>query len=109
MDIQAALGLKQLEKVEAYWTRRQEIWARYMDALADLPLTLPAPVEENTRHGHHLFTILVDEQKTGVSRDSFLSRMTSQKIGVAMPMFASTVKMESMGFPRRTAVMMPKS
>lgn len=84
MDIQAALGLKQLEKVEAYWTRRQEIWARYMEALADLPLTLPAPVEENTRHGHHLFTILVDEQKTGVSRDSFLSRMTSQKIGVGV-------------------------
>jgi dTDP-4-amino-4,6-dideoxygalactose transaminase len=84
MDIQAALGLRQLEKVETYWIRRQEIWARYMDALADLPLTLPAPVEENTRHGYHLFTILVDEQKTGISRDSFLDRMTKRKIGVGV-------------------------
>ena len=36
MDIQAALGLRQLES-RNYWIRRQEIWARYMDALADLP------------------------------------------------------------------------
>lgn len=83
-DMQAALGLGQLKKVAAYWERRREIWERYMDALSPLPLTLPAPVEENTRHGHHLFTILVEESRTGISRDSFLGRMTGQKIGVGV-------------------------
>src|ERR1041385_2731252 len=53
MDLQAALGIHQLRRVEANWRRREEVWARYMEALADLPITLPAPVEANTRHAFH--------------------------------------------------------
>lgn len=84
MDLQASLGLRQLEKVERYWLRRQEIWARYMTELADLPLTLPAPVEEGTRHAYHLFSVLVDGQRAGITRDAFLTAMTGQKIGVGV-------------------------
>ena len=84
MDLQAALGLRQLEKVEKYWQRRQEVWQCYMDALADLPLTLPAPVEPKTRHAFHLFTIMVDQARCGISRDAFLSAMTAHKIGVGV-------------------------
>lgn len=84
MDLQAALGLRQLEKVEQYWLRRQEIWEQYLRDLADLPLTLPAPVEPGTRHGYHLFSILIDEARCGISRDAFLSAMTVRKIGVGV-------------------------
>jgi dTDP-4-amino-4,6-dideoxygalactose transaminase len=84
MDLQASLGLRQLDKVEAYWRRRAEIWERYMTELADLPLTLPAPVEENTRHAFHLFSVMVDEKEAGISRDAFLSAMTREKIGVGV-------------------------
>lgn len=84
MDLQASLGLRQLDKVEQYWRRREEIWARYMDALADLPLTLPSPVEANTRHAYHLFSVMVDEKRTGISRDAFLTAMTKEKIGVGV-------------------------
>ena len=84
MDLQASLGLRQLDKVEPYWRRRGEIWARYMEALADLPLTLPAPVEEDTRHAYHLYSLMVDEKRAGISRDSFLTAMTALKIGVGV-------------------------
>jgi len=84
MDLQASLGLRQLDKVEPYWRRRGEIWARYMEALADLPLTLPAPVEEDTRHAYHLYSVMVDEKRAGISRDSFLTAMTALKIGVGV-------------------------
>ena len=84
MDLQASLGLRQLDKAEPYWRRRGEIWARYMEALADLPLTLPAPVEEDTRHAYHLYSVMVDEKRTGISRDSFLTAMTALKIGVGV-------------------------
>ena len=84
MDLQASLGLRQLEKVERFWLRRQEIWARYMTELADLPLTLPAPVEEGTRHAYHLFSVLVDGKRAGITRDAFLTAMTGQKIGVGV-------------------------
>ncbi len=84
MDLQASLGIRQLEKVERYWRRRGEIWARYMDALSDLPLTLSAPVEEGTRHAYHLYSVMVDEERAGISRDAFLTAMTQQKIGVGV-------------------------
>src|SRR5690606_10933377 len=38
MDLQAAIGLHQLARVEASWQRREQIWHRYNEALADLPL-----------------------------------------------------------------------
>ena len=84
MDLQAAIGIHQLKRVEPYWRRRSEIWQRYMEAFADLPVGLPAPVEANTRHAYHLFTLLVDRDSAGVARDEFLDRMTAVGIGVGV-------------------------
>jgi dTDP-4-amino-4,6-dideoxygalactose transaminase len=84
MDLQAAIGIHQLQRVESYWRRRQEIWKRYNDAFADLPITLPKDPEPNTRHAHHLYTILVEETKTGISRDAFLDAMSNENIGVGV-------------------------
>jgi dTDP-4-amino-4,6-dideoxygalactose transaminase len=84
MDMQAALGIHQLKRVAAYGQRRAVIWQRYMDALAHLPVGLPAPVEADTRHAYHLFNILIDKDKTGISRNHFLDRMTAEGIGVGV-------------------------
>lgn len=84
MDLQAAIGIHQLNRIETYWYRREEIWNQYNSAFADLPITLPASPEPNTRHGYHLYTILIDEQRTGISRDKFLDAMTAHNIGVGV-------------------------
>jgi dTDP-4-amino-4,6-dideoxygalactose transaminase len=84
MDLQAAIGIHQLARVEAWWTRREEIWNRYQEAFADSPLGLPAPVEPHTRHAYHLYTVLVDESRVRVDRDQFLNAMTAQNIGVGV-------------------------
>jgi dTDP-4-amino-4,6-dideoxygalactose transaminase len=84
MDIQAAIGIEQLKRVEQYWKRRQQLWNRYNQELADLPLALPADGEPENRHGLHLYTILVDEKQTGISRDRFLDAMTVRNIGVGV-------------------------
>lgn len=84
MDIQAALGIEQLRKVESFWQRRQKIWDHYQSALANLPLGLPAAPDPDTRHAYHLYTILVDKTRAGISRDAFLNAMTAQKIGVGV-------------------------
>ncbi|HLF57732.1 MAG TPA: DegT/DnrJ/EryC1/StrS family aminotransferase [Thermoanaerobaculia bacterium] len=83
-DLAAAIGLHQLARLEQNAARRLEIWRRYERELADLPLSLPAPEEPETRHAHHLFTVLVDEERAGLSRDRFLERMTEQGIGVGV-------------------------
>jgi dTDP-4-amino-4,6-dideoxygalactose transaminase len=84
MDLQAAIGIHQLERVEENWLRRQEIWSRYDRDLEPLPVTLPAPSEPGTRHGLHLYTLLIDPERTGLERDKFLDRMTEQNIGMGV-------------------------
>lgn len=84
MDLQAALGIHQLRSVESNWRRRSRIWARYLEAFADLPVTLPAPVEPGTRHGFHLFTPLFDTSQCGFTRDQFLEAMTRARLGVGV-------------------------
>jgi dTDP-4-amino-4,6-dideoxygalactose transaminase len=66
------------------WSRREELWSSYQAAFRDSSLTLPAPVERDTRHAYHLYTVLVDTEACGVSRDSFLQYMTSLGIGVGV-------------------------
>lgn len=84
MDLQAALGIHQLARVEQNWRRREEIWNFYQGALAHLSIELPLPPEGGTRHAYHLYTIRVDQHRCGVSRDQFLERMNSLRIGTGV-------------------------
>lgn len=84
MDIQAAIGIHQLARVEANWNRRRKIWNRYDDAFADLPIRLPASPEANTRHAYHLYTIMVDAASCGINRDAFLDQMNRARIGTGV-------------------------
>jgi dTDP-4-amino-4,6-dideoxygalactose transaminase len=84
MDIQAAIGIHQLPRVDRYWQRRQEIWNRYNNAFKDIPLFTPAAVESDTRHAYHLYTLMLDIDGLAMSRDEFLDEMTKQNIGVGV-------------------------
>jgi dTDP-4-amino-4,6-dideoxygalactose transaminase len=83
-DLQAALGIHQLPRIQRYWERRAVIDARYREALRGLPLTLPPPEAPNTRHAHHLFPIQIDVDVAGVERDEFIARMHHARIGVGV-------------------------
>lgn len=84
MDLQAAIGLHQLVRVEDYWQIRGRIWERYKAAFATLPVGLPASPAPDSKHAFHLYTLMIDEAKTGVTRDEFLMKMTAQNIGVGV-------------------------
>src|SRR5437588_2833904 len=59
-DVQAAVGLHQLPRLDEWIERRAQLVARYDALLADLPLQTPPPSEPDTRHAHHLYQVLVD-------------------------------------------------
>ena len=84
MDLQAAIGIHQLSRVETWWQRRKELAARYRNVFANLPIDLPAEAQPESRHAHHLFPILVNEKRAGISRDAFLEAMTARKLGVGV-------------------------
>lgn len=83
-DLQAALGLPQLARVEANWQRRRAVWGTYQRQLTGLPLALPAEPDSGNRHAYHLYQVRIDPKRAGLSRDEFLSRMTAQGIGVGV-------------------------
>lgn len=84
MDLQAAIGIHQLARVERNWERRRQIWQHYDEALASLPMGLPAAPEKGTRHGHHLYTVMIDAARSGIERDAFLEAMNAQRIGTGV-------------------------
>jgi dTDP-4-amino-4,6-dideoxygalactose transaminase len=84
MDLQTAIGIHQLARVERNWKRRETIWHRYMGAFTDLPISLPAAPAPGTRHAYHLFTIMVDQARCGITRDAFLDAMNARRIGTGV-------------------------
>jgi len=84
MDLQAALGLGQLRRVEANLVRRCQIWKRYDEAFADLPVFLPQPEEPGTRHARHLYTLLLDTDQLSADRDEIQQALHCQHIGTGI-------------------------
>lgn len=83
-DIQASLGIHQLRKVDRLHKRREEVWNIYNDRLKHLPLILPAPQDPDSRHGLHLYIILVDDTKTNVTRDQLITELHRRNIGTGV-------------------------
>lgn len=83
-DLAASIGLVQLGRLDAWWRRRRELWDYYLRELAALPLVLPAPVPAGVRHALHLFTCLVDDVGTRVSRDDVLRGLHELRIGAGV-------------------------
>jgi dTDP-4-amino-4,6-dideoxygalactose transaminase len=82
-DVQAALGLHQLPRLDAWIERRAELWGRYDQLLAGLPLETPPPPEPGTRHARHLYQVLVGPEAP-LGRDELLDGLTARKIGVGV-------------------------
>jgi dTDP-4-amino-4,6-dideoxygalactose transaminase len=82
-DLQAAIGLHQLAAIERHAARRAEIWARYDDAIATLPVRTFEPVPDGDRHARHLYTILIDGRQ-GLSRDDVSARLGEMGIATSI-------------------------
>ena len=83
-DVQAAIGIRQLEKVETYHRRREALWNFYAEALSDLPLTPPLPPEPDCRHAYHLYTVLVDTEHARLDRGALRAALKDRNIGTGL-------------------------
>lgn len=77
-DIQAALGLSQLNRLDDFLARRNALAARYDRALADLPVRLPR-VLEGDLSSWHLYTVGISAP---ADRDAVFTAMRKSGIGV---------------------------
>src|SRR3972149_378602 len=108
MDIQAALGLHQLARIENYLERREALWDRYDQSSAGYPVHRPAKPSGDIRHARHLYTLLVDERTSGLSRDDFQKELHKEGIGTGVhfvalhlhPYYAATFGWRQDQFPQ---------
>lgn len=84
MDLQAAIGLQQLARIEVMHARRAAITARYDEAFAGLPLQRPAPPAPGMVHAHHLYPVLVDPDIAGITRDELQARLRERGISTSI-------------------------
>ncbi|MCA9729711.1 MAG: DegT/DnrJ/EryC1/StrS family aminotransferase [Candidatus Eisenbacteria bacterium] len=112
MDLQAALGLHQLARVEENWQKRATLWQRYRDAFADLPVQLPAPVRHGDRHAYHLFILLLDLDRLKWTRDQVQHALHQENIGTGIhyravhlhPYYRRSLGVRPESFPHATAI-----
>lgn len=78
-ELQAALGLSQLKKIDIFLDRRREIAQMYNDAFEKMPeITIPKQLLE-TNSGWHLYMIQLDKS---INRKEVFNRLREQNIGV---------------------------
>jgi UDP-4-amino-4,6-dideoxy-N-acetyl-beta-L-altrosamine transaminase len=80
-DIQAALGLSQLEKLDAFVSRRRELAHRYDRLLADLPVILPKQ-DPDGASAWHLYVIRLKLDKIRQSHQQVFVALREKGIGV---------------------------
>ena len=80
-DIAAAMGIAQMKKISRFNARRKEIWDVYNKNFRDLPVTIPAEIPTAIKHARHLYTLLIDEKKAGITRDEFMHKLHKRGIG----------------------------
>ncbi|OIR61509.1 UDP-4-amino-4,6-dideoxy-N-acetyl-beta-L-altrosamine transaminase [Bacillus sp. FMQ74] len=74
-DLQAALGLHQLKRLDNMQKRREEIAGRYQAAFQQIPGLITPFVHDDGRHAWHLYVLQVDEKKAGVTRGEMITAL----------------------------------
>lgn len=80
-EIQAALGISQMTRLDRYVARRHELANRYDDMLADLPATRPWQ-HPDSYSGLHLYVIRLQLDRIGKTHREVFDSLREQGIGV---------------------------
>jgi len=80
-ELQAALGVSQMQRLDAYVARRHELAKRYDKLLADLPITMPWQ-HPDSYSGLHLYVIRLQLDKINKTHRQVFDQLREQGVGV---------------------------
>lgn len=107
-DLQAALGLRQLERLEAMNARRRELARAYVEQLAAVPWATPletAPYEHV--HAWHLMVVKLETEALTASRDEVIAELRENGIAPGLhfvPLHLQTLYRPMVEDPQSLAV-----
>ncbi|MBM2826411.1 MAG: DegT/DnrJ/EryC1/StrS aminotransferase [Dehalococcoidia bacterium] len=81
-DLQCALALSQLKKLEHFVELRNDIAAQYTQALSLLPEVIPPGVRPDVRHAWHIYVVRLDSSRLEADREAIFAALRAENIGV---------------------------
>ena len=102
-EAQAAVGIAQVKKLDMLNAKRIENGRYVSEGLKGIKGVIPVYEDPNCKHIYHLYTVLIDQQALGASRDDFL-RILYKEEGVQgilhyQPTYHFTA-LKEMGYPQ---------
>ncbi len=102
-DIQASLGLQQLEKLNRFQRKREKSVKAYDEAFKDMKeITIPF-VKDNVKHAWHLYVIKIVSEKLKINRNQFIEALKAENIGTSVhfiPVHLHPYYRDTYGFKR---------
>ena len=83
-DIQGALGIHQLKRIEGFWRRRKQLVEIYDHELKDLPEIQLLTSRQGDKPASHLYVIVVKTEKLTAHRDTLLQELRRASIGAGV-------------------------
>lgn len=83
-NIQGALGIEQLKKIEPFIEKRRKLAKMYNELLKEIPAITTPTEKEYTRHSYHLYPILIDIDKINTTRNEFINKLREYNIGTSV-------------------------
>jgi len=85
LDLQAALGLRQMAKLDRFNARRRELAARYDARLREVPELRPLrPTRYPSTSACHLYVVRLDLAAVDLDRDGFMQALGAENIGTGL-------------------------
>ncbi|MCX7678752.1 MAG: DegT/DnrJ/EryC1/StrS family aminotransferase [Spirochaetes bacterium] len=79
-DINAAMGIAQLRKLQKMMELREKIAEKYNEAFSKIEEIIPYVVEENRKSAWHLYPLRIDVNKLKITRDEFVEKLKQRGI-----------------------------
>jgi dTDP-4-amino-4,6-dideoxygalactose transaminase len=84
-DVQAAIGLVQLGKLERNLARRADIARQYAAAFSRVPELIPAPeAHPGDQHARHLYILRLNLERLRIDRNRFFEELKARGIGASV-------------------------
>ena len=83
-NIQGAMGVEQLKKLELFIEKRRRLANLYNNLLKDVPEVITPTEKKYTRHTYHLYPILIDIDSRALARTEFINKLREYNIGASV-------------------------
>ncbi len=83
-DVEAAIGLSQLDRIEPLTGRRREIAAALTERVAPIAGLTPPAVPDEAEHAFHQYAVRIDPGAIPAGRDRFIEALRAEGVGVGV-------------------------